>query len=122
MRKGHNTLIIISHKEDNTSYVSSCLAPWRFLCSRRYFMDKLGICQANQTSMFKPSSNKYFLLTVPRRCSFWQSILGFLCFVFVVLPCLILAAFWSPVPKGLIYWLSCVMFYRFCHFPMWCSG
>ena len=30
------------------------------------------------------------------------------CFVFVILSCLLLAALWSPVGKGLTSWLSCV--------------
>ena len=45
----------------------------------------------------------------------------YLCFVFVMLSCLFIAALWSPVGKGLAYWLSCMgCFLVFGHFPMWC--
>ena len=46
-----------------------------------------------------------------------------LCFVFVMLSCLFIAALWSPVGKGVTS-LLCYMicFLVFCHFPMWCPG
>ena len=50
-----------------------------------------------------------------RRCFFYLLFV----FVFAILPCLFLAALWSPVGKGLILlyvMFSCV----FCHFPIWC--
>ena len=46
-----------------------------------------------------------------------------ICFVFVMLSCLFIAALWSPVGKGLNSWLSCMScLLCFCHFPMWCPG
>ena len=46
-----------------------------------------------------------------------------LCFLFVRLSCLFIAALWSPAGKGLTSWLSCLWcFIVFCHFPMRCSG
>ena len=35
----------------------------------------------------------------------------YLCFVFVMLSCLFIAALWSPAGKGLTFWLLLVMFY-----------
>ena len=47
----------------------------------------------------------------------------YLCFVFAMLSCLLIAALWSPVGKGLTSWLSCMgCVLVFCHFPMWCPG
>ena len=46
------------------------------------------------------------LLTIPRRCFFCESFL--LCFVFVMLSCLFIAALWSPAGKELTSWLSYV--------------
>ena len=43
-----------------------------------------------------------------------------LCFVFVMLSCLLSAVLWSPAGRGLT---SCMWCFRyFCHFPMWCPG
>ena len=36
--------------------------------------------------------------------------LCYLCIVFVMLSCLVIAALWSPEGKGLTYWLLFVMF------------
>ena len=36
--------------------------------------------------------------------------LCFLCFVFLMLSCLFIAALWSPAGKGLTYWLLMEMF------------
>ena len=48
-----------------------------------------------------------FLVTVPRQYFLKDS--SFLSvFGFVILLCLFLAALWSPVGKGLAYWLSCM--------------
>ena len=47
----------------------------------------------------------------------------YLCFVFIMLSCLFIAALWSPAGKGLTSWLPGVWCYvLFCHFPVWCSG
>ena len=46
-------------------------------------------------------------------------------FVFAILPCLFLAALWSPVGKGLTSWrsfMSCFLVCFFCHFPIRCPG
>ena len=46
-----------------------------------------------------------------------------LCFVFVMLAYLFIAALWSSAGKGLASWFSCVLcFIVFCHFPIWCPG
>ena len=47
----------------------------------------------------------------------------YLCFLFVMLSCLVIAALclWSPAGKGLTSWLSCVQCcIVYCRFPMWC--
>ena len=41
----------------------------------------------------------------------------YLCFVFVMLSCLIIAALWSPAGHGLASWLSCDVFCLFVTFP-----
>ena len=47
----------------------------------------------------------------------------YLCFVFVSLSCLFVAALWTPAGKGLTSWLSCVWcFVVFLWLPMWCLG
>ena len=47
----------------------------------------------------------------------------YICFVFVMLSCLFIAALWSPAGKGQTSWLLCCdVFLGFCHFPMWCPG
>ena len=48
----------------------------------------------------------------------------YLCFMFIMLSCLLVAALLSPVGKGLTSWLICVcdVFLCFCHFLMWCPG
>ena len=48
--------------------------------------------------------------------------LGVLCFVFLILSRLSIAAVWSPAGKGLTSWLLLVMFIVFCYFPMWYPG
>ena len=50
---------------------------------------------------------KYFLLAVPRRCFFVNGFC-YLCFVFIMLFYLFIAALWSPAGKGLTSSLSCV--------------
>ena len=46
-----------------------------------------------------------------------------LCFVFVMLSCLLIAALWSPAGKGLASWLSCVWcFSCILSLPKWCPG
>ena len=49
---------------------------------------------------------------------------SYLCFVFVILSCLSLAALWSPAGKGLSPFgsLVCDVFLCFCHFQIWCPG
>ena len=37
------------------------------------------------------------------------SFVNHLCFVFVMLSCLFIAALWSPAGKGLASWLSCLL-------------
>ena len=58
--------------------------------------------------------------------NFWWGLIyfdQFICFVFVMLSNLFIAALWLPAVKGLTSWLSCVWcFTVFCHFPMWCPG
>ena len=44
----------------------------------------------------------------------------YLCFVFVMLSNLFIAALWSPAGKGLTS-LVCNVFLYLCHFPMWCQ-
>ena len=47
----------------------------------------------------------------------------YVCFVFVMLSCLFIAALWSPAGEGLTSGLSCVWcFILFCHFRVWCPG
>ena len=58
---------------------------------------------------FKPASD-IFLLTVPRRCVFCGSFVGFLCLVFLMLSSLFFAALWSDEGKGLT---SCLLFAMF---------
>ena len=90
-----------------------------------------GLRLATRLNMFKPSNDHSFPLTVPRWCFrlllMWihfvsyVSCLSLLCFtfVFIMLPCLFLAALWSPAGKGLTSWLSCVLcFLVFCLFPI----
>ena len=48
--------------------------------------------------------------------------LRFLCLVFLMLSCLLIAALWSPAGKGLTYWILLVMLLYFCYFTMWCPG
>ena len=45
-----------------------------------------------------------------------------LCFVFLMLLPLFIAAWCSPAGKGLASWLLLGMFIVFCYFPMWYSG
>ena len=46
---------------------------------------------------------------------------SYLFFVFVMLFCLFIAAFWSTAVKGLTSWLSCMScFLVFCHFSIRC--
>ena len=42
----------------------------------------------------------------------------YLCFVFVMPSCLLIAPLLSPAGKGLTSLLFCVL----CHFPIWCPG
>ena len=51
----------------------------------------------------------------------------YLCFMFVMLSCLFIAALWSPAGKGLgkgwpLGSLVCDFFLCCCHSPMWCPG
>ena len=48
--------------------------------------------------------------------------LCYLCLVFFMTSRLFIAALWSPAGKGLTSWLLFVMFYCFCHIPMWYPG
>ena len=48
--------------------------------------------------------------------------LCYLCFVFLMLSRLFIAALWSPAGKGLTSSLLLVMFLYFCYFPMWYPG
>ena len=49
--------------------------------------------------------------------------LCYLCFLFVMLSCLFIAALWPPAGKGLTFWLSFVKFHCvFCHYAMWYPG
>ena len=102
------------------------------VCTRRWFMDK--ICEPNiyvswSTSqlrvrlvtwnIFKPSS--IFLTDRSNAVPFFVGPFCYLSFVFVfaILPCLFLAALWSPAEKGLISWLFCMdICLCFCHFPI----
>ena len=85
-------------------------------------MDKLGIFHANQTSicldshqeikirlgpsnMFKPSSN--FLNDRSKVALFFVALFSYLCFMFVILSVLVLAALSSPAGEELTSWLSC---------------
>ena len=95
----------------------------RFEWIWRWNIDELGTFHANQTSICLDAYKIYgwgwpryrqicfrppvFLLTVPRRSFFCGSffVICVLC-VFVILSCMLLAAFWSPVGKVLISWLS----------------
>ena len=62
---------------------------------------------------------KYFYGTFEGGTSFVDH-LCYLCFVFVMLSRLFIAALWSPAWKGLTSWLLFVTFNCvFCHFPMW---
>ena len=106
----------------------------RFICTRRCYIDKLGIFYVTLTSMCldprqKQGWNRYrqtclsppvfFLPTVPRQCLFGGS---FLLFDLVILSCLFVAALWSTAGKGLTSWLSFVWcFLVFCHFPIMVS-
>ena len=45
----------------------------------------------------------------------------YLCFVYVMLPCLFNAAMWSPAGEGLGS-LVCEVSSCVCHFPIWCHG
>ena len=47
------------------------------------------------------------------------SFVDHLCFLFLMLSRLFIAALWSPVGKGLLSWLLLVIFIVFCYFPMW---
>ena len=51
-------------------------------------------------------------------------LLCYLCFMSVMLSCLLFAALWSPDGKGMTSWLSPEydVFLCFCHFPMWRPG
>ena len=86
-------------------------------------MDKLGIFHANGTficldshqeirvrlgpsNMFKPSSN--FLTDHSKVALFSVAPFCYLCFMFFILSCLVLAALWSPAGEELTSWLSCV--------------
>ena len=45
----------------------------------------------------------------------------YLCFVFVMLSCMFIAALWSPAGKGQpLGSLVCYVFLCFCRFSMWC--
>ena len=58
------------------------------------------------------SSNLTFFASLPfQECASFVDSLCYLCLVFVVLPCLFIAALWSLAGKGLAFWLSFVMFY-----------
>ena len=43
-----------------------------------------------------------------RKNNIYSACFCYLCFVFVMLSCLFVAALWSPAGKGLPSWLSCV--------------
>ena len=45
-----------------------------------------------------------------------------LCLVFVMLSRPFIAALWLSAGKGLISWVSSVVFNSFCRFPMWYPG
>ena len=65
---------------------------------------------------------KIFLLTVPDGASFVDHFC-YLCFMFVMLSCLFIAALCSPVGKGQASWLGCTLCsIVLCDFPMWCPG
>ena len=86
-------------------------------------MNKLGIFQVNQTSMFLIhirikgefwyrennclSPPVIVLLAVPRLNLFCGSFLFFCVFVFAILSCLCHATLWLPTGKGLTSWVSC---------------
>ena len=103
----------------------------RFVCTRRWYIGKLGIFYPNQTSMcLDPYQNKKLgcyrqtclsptvtvLLTIPRRC-FFRWLFWWLCFmsVFVVLSCLFLVALWEIAD---LLALLCVIFLCLCHLPI----
>ena len=49
----------------------------------------------------------------------------YLCFVFVMLSCMLIAALWSLAGKGLTFWLSCSSMWCFVVFlslSIWCPG
>ena len=46
----------------------------------------------------------------------------FVCFVFLMLLRLFIAALWSAAGKGLTSWLLMVMLIAFCYFSMWYPG
>ena len=48
--------------------------------------------------------------------------LSYLCFVFVMLSRLFIAALWLPEGKGLTSRLLLVMFFVICNFPIWYPG
>ena len=51
-----------------------------------------------------------------------MDLLCYLCLVFVMLSRLFMAALLTSAGKGLISWLSFVMFNCVCHFPIWYPG
>ena len=103
-----------------------------FICTKRWFIDKLGLFLANQKCMCINPGQNYgwwlyrgtilshpviFLLTVPRRYFFCGSFL----FAFVILSLLCLAALWAPAGKVLTSWLSCMWrFVVILSLSIWC--
>ena len=58
------------------------------------------------------SSNLTFFVSLPfQECASFVESLCYLCLVFVVLPCLFIAALWSLAGKGLASWLSFMVLY-----------
>ena len=72
--------------------------------------------------LVKALQQNYFLLTVPRRCFFCGSFLLFMfcvCHAFLSVRCGLVVTCWK---RANLLALLCVMFYCFCHFPVWCPG
>ena len=91
-----------------------------FVCSMRYFMDKLGVFHAiyvlihiwiwggdGAVKLVLVLKWKYFYWPFQSGASFVDHFCC-LCFVFAVFSCLFIVALWSSAGKGLTSWLSCV--------------
>ena len=111
----------------------------RFMCSRRWCIDKLGVFHANQISMcLDPHLNsgwglhcetglgppvKYFTDCSKVVLLLWIFYVStVLCLLFLC-ACLFICALWSPAGKGLTSWLSFVMYNcEFWHFSIGILG